>query len=60
MLLLARLSEASHVDSLPPLGFLLFVPPSLPEFGFTEKHERDDQIFNPKNRYLPDNPLNPT
>ena len=29
------------------------------ETGFDEKYERDYNIFNPANRYLPDNPLNP-
>jgi hypothetical protein len=29
------------------------------EFGFDEKYERDYNIFNPANKYAPDNPLNP-
>jgi hypothetical protein len=30
------------------------------EPGFSEKYERDYNIFNPLNQYRPDNPLNPT
>ncbi len=29
------------------------------EMGFDPKYERDYNIFNPMNRYAPDNPLNP-
>jgi hypothetical protein len=29
------------------------------DMGFDEKYERDYNIFNPTNRYQPDNPLNP-
>jgi len=39
--------------------FLLGVAPAGAESGFDEKYERDYNIFNPANRYAPDNPLNP-
>ena len=29
------------------------------ELGFVPKYERDYNIFNPVNKYAPDNPLNP-
>jgi hypothetical protein len=42
------------------LPLLLFsVTPVLAESGFSEKYERDYNIFNPINQYRPDNPLNP-
>jgi hypothetical protein len=43
------------------LFLLLFfsVTPALPEPGFSEKYERDYNIFNPLNQYRADNPLNP-
>lgn len=45
------------------LIFLLVLPLSVtPVFadpGFSEKYERDYNIFNPANKYAPDNPLNP-
>jgi hypothetical protein len=30
------------------------------DMGFDERYERDYNIFNPLNRYVPDNPINPT
>ena len=39
--------------------FLLFASPALAEPGFSEKYERDYNIFNPASRYAPNNPLNP-
>ena len=45
--------------------FLLLLPlvfsvtPVLAESGFSEKYERDYNIFNPARRYTPDNPLKP-
>ena len=39
--------------------FLLFASPTLAEPGFSEKYERDYNIFNPASLYAPDNPLNP-
>ena len=39
--------------------FLLFASPVLAEPGFSEKYERDYNIFNPASRYAPNNPLNP-
>jgi len=46
------------------LFILLLVPlfsitPALAEPGFSEKYERDSNIFNPLNQYRADNPLNP-
>jgi hypothetical protein len=46
------------------MAMLLFITgtwstTSLAEMGFDEKYERDYNIFNPANRYAPDNPLNP-
>jgi hypothetical protein len=41
------------------LGFCLLAVPALAEPGFSEKYERDYNIFNPINQYRPDNPLNP-
>ena len=41
------------------LPLLFSVPPALAESGFSEKYERDYDIFNPASRYAPDNPLNP-
>ena len=32
---------------------------ALADPGFDEKFERDYNIFNPANKYAPDNPLNP-
>jgi hypothetical protein len=40
-------------------GLFLFTAPASAEPGFSEKYERDYNIFNPANRYQPDNPLNP-
>ena len=39
--------------------FLIFASPALAQPGFSEKYERDYNIFNPVNRYAPENPLNP-
>ena len=41
------------------LPLLLSVTPALAEPGFSEKYERDYNIFNPLNQYRADNPLNP-
>ena len=41
------------------LGLFLFAAPASAEPGFSEKYERDYNIFNPINQYRPDNPLNP-
>ena len=41
------------------LPFFLSVTPAFAEPGFSEKYERDYNIFNPANKYVPDNPLNP-
>jgi len=41
------------------LFFLLNASPAWAEPGFSEKYERDYNIFNPINQYRPDNPLNP-
>ncbi len=41
------------------LMLLFSVTPLLAESGFSEKYERDSNIFNPANRYVPDYPLNP-
>ena len=41
------------------LGLFLLASPALAEPGFSEKYERDYNIFNPINLYRPDNPLNP-
>ncbi|MBX9657835.1 MAG: hypothetical protein K2X00_04650 [Nitrospiraceae bacterium] len=35
------------------------VTPSFAEQNFSEKYERDYNIFNPASQYAPDNPLNP-
>lgn len=35
------------------------IGPAEAEMGFSERYERDYNIFNPINRYQPDNPLNP-
>jgi hypothetical protein len=40
------------------LLFLFVALPAYAEFGFSEKYERDYNIFNPASRYAPDNPLN--
>ena len=41
--------------------FLLAAAPALiTEPGFSEKYERDCNIFNPASRYAPENPLNRT
>lgn len=41
------------------LLLLLFsVTPALAESGFSEKYERDYNIFNPLNQYRADNPMN--
>ena len=37
----------------------LSVTPAFAEPGFSEKYERDYNIFNPASKYAPDNPLNP-
>ena len=44
---------------IPLLEFLLFALPVFAEPGFSEKYERDYNIFNLANRYAPDNQLNP-
>ncbi len=41
------------------LGLFLLASPALAEPGFSEKYERNYNIFNPINQYQPDNPLNP-
>ena len=41
------------------LSLLFSATPALAESGFSEKYERDYNIFNPANKYVPDNPLNP-
>jgi len=41
------------------LGCFLFPAPALADSGFSKKYERDYNIFNPLDRYRPDNPLNP-
>ena len=41
------------------LPLLFSVIPALAESGFSEKYERDYNIFNPASRYALDNPLNP-
>ena len=41
------------------LSLLISVTPALAEPGFSEKYERDYNIFNPASRYAPENPLNP-
>ena len=38
---------------------LLFAAPASAEPGFSEKYERDYNIFNPINEFRADNPLNP-
>ena len=40
------------------LGCFLFAAPALAESGFSEKYERDYNIFNSLNQYRADNPLN--
>ena len=42
------------------LGLFLFATPASTEPGFSEKYERDYNIFNPANRYATDNPFNPS
>lgn len=41
------------------LPLLFSVTPVLAEPGFSEKYERDYNIFNPASKYAPDNPFNP-
>ena len=41
------------------LSLLISVTPALAEPGFSEKYERDYNIFNPASRYAPENLLNP-
>ena len=41
------------------LPLLFFLTPAFAEPGFSEKYERDYNIFNPINQYRADNPLNP-
>lgn len=41
------------------LPLFLSVTPTFADPGFAEKYERDYNIFNPANKYAPDNPLNP-
>jgi len=41
------------------LPLLFSVTPALAEPGFSEKYERDYNIFNPACLYAPDNSLNP-
>ena len=41
------------------LSLLFSVAHALGEPGFSEKYERDYNIFNPASRYAPENPLNP-
>lgn len=41
------------------LPLLFFLTPASAEQGFDPKYERDYNIFNPINKYQPDNPLNP-
>lgn len=50
---------AMRVVVLILLSLLILVTPTLAEPGFSEKYERDYNIFNPANRYAPENPLNP-
>ena len=38
---------------------LFGIPVAKAEAGFDPRYERDYNIFNPANRYAPDNPLNP-
>ena len=47
------------VVSLLLLPLLFSVTPAFAEPGFSEKYERDYNIFNPASRYASDNPLNP-
>ena len=42
------------------LPLLFSVTPALAESGFSEKYERDYNIFNPLNQYDPDNLANPS
>lgn len=41
------------------LACLLFTTAAFAESSFSEKYERGYNIFDPANRYAPDNPLNP-
>ena len=41
------------------LGLFLFAVPASAEPGFSERYERDYNIFNPINQNRSDNPLNP-
>jgi hypothetical protein len=42
------------------VGLFMLLPESATaQTGFDPKYERDYNIFNPMNRYAPDNPLNP-
>jgi hypothetical protein len=41
------------------IALLSAVTPSFAEPNFSEKYERDYNIFNPASQYAPDNPLNP-
>ena len=41
------------------LSLFLLTAPASADSGFDEKYEREYNIFNPANRYAPDNPLNP-
>ena len=41
------------------LSLLISVTPALAEPGFSEKYERDYNIFNPASRHAPENALNP-
>lgn len=52
-------SWASACCRLCLVGCLLWGGAAWAEWGFDEKYERDYNIFNPANRYQPDNPLNP-
>jgi len=60
---MTRLHVASRGMILPSVmlvGLFMFLPEStLAQSGFDLKYERDYNIFNPMNRYAPDNPLNP-
>ena len=42
-----------------PLLLILCVKPAFAEPGFSEKYERDYNIFSPITQYRHDNPLNP-
>lgn len=41
------------------MALFLAVTPSFAEQNFSEKYERDYNIFNPASQYAPDNPLKP-